>query len=340
MKKSSWFVLIMVLLLMMFVLSGCGGQSNDQPQEQGENEKTTWPEPGTTIEFSVEYSPGGGYDTYTRALAPYIEKYLPNGAKVSVVNKPGADGAIAAEYLYKSRPDGTKIQILSIPGLVVRQLVSQTNYDIENFTILGQVSSGYYVTAVRTESPFKSIDDLLKSNKEIKVGTAGMADTSAITAIIAYSKLGVDFKIIPHTGLQEATISALRGDVDVVHGPYSTILPMIKEGKLRVLLTYTKDRLEPETPIAAEIGFSELTGHIELKRPIVAAPGLDPEVAQVLKDAVWKAMSDPDFVKWGQETGNEIVPLNAEETQKSIDDLFAAYEQRIEMLQEYIQLKE
>jgi len=328
-KNKYLSVFLILCLLGACFLTACSGG--------GETETAAWPEEGTQIEFSVEYSAGGGYDTVSRGLAPYIEKYLP-GTTVSVVNMPGADGAIAAQYLYDSEPNGERIQILSVPGLVVRQLLTEESYDLTKYTLLGQVSAAYYVTAVAADSEFKTIDDLLNAGRQIKVGTAGVADTSAITAILAYSGLGIDFDLVPHEGINEAALSALRGDVDVVHGPISTLKPMIDEGQIRVLLVYTEERdpISPDTPTCSEIGHPELTGMTELKRIIAAAPDTPDEIKGPLTDAIWQAMNDPEFIAWGEETGNIVEPVSAEDTTEVMNSLFDLMSDNLELLQKYI----
>ena len=337
-RKHRLSLILFLIGLVGSVAGGCGENVLDQQRQTGGEQQTasTWPEEGTTIQFTVEYSAGGGYDAYSRGLAPYIEKYLP-GTTVTVLNKPGADGAVALNYLYRAKGDPTKIQIISLPGLAVRQLFSETQYDLSKLTWLGQIASGSYVTAVRAESPYQNIQDLLSANKQILVASAGIADTSAVTLVIAYDVLGFDFKIIPHRGMQEAVIAALRGDVDVVHATYSTILPMIKEGKIRALLAYTDQRLAsiPDTPTAAEIGYPQLTGQIELRRPVAAPPDVDPQKTAILREAIWQAMSDPGFVAWCEETEREVAPLTGTDTEKSIADLVRFFETKKNLLEKY-----
>ncbi len=327
-KKQHRFALILLLIgLVGSVAGACGGKQQTA---------STWPEEGTTIEFTVEYSAGGGYDAYSRGLAPYIEKYLP-GTTVTVVNKPGADGAVALNYLYRAKGDPTKIQMISLPGLAVRQFFFETQYDLSKLTWLGQVASGYYITAVRTESPYKNIQDLFSTDKQILVASAGVADTSAVTLITAHDALGLDFKIIPHRGMQEAIIAALRGDVDVVHATYSTVLPLIKEGKIRALLAYTDKRLAslPDTPTAAEIGYPQLSGQIELRRPIAAPPDVDPEKTAILREAIWQAMNDPGFLAWCEETEREVAPLTGTDTANSIADFVRFFETKKALFGKY-----
>ncbi|MBI4444881.1 MAG: tripartite tricarboxylate transporter substrate binding protein [Acidobacteria bacterium] len=330
-QKAKSFLVCFVWALQIFC--GFEGRSTNTAGKQGGN----WPSRGTVIEFSVEFSAGGGYDTYTRGLAPFIEKHLP-GTRVVVVNRPGADGAVALNYLYRSRGEPAKIQIVNVPGLVVRQLFGQAHYDLNQFTWLGQVSSGDYVAAARRQSPLRSAQDLLSLKRTALVATGGMADSSAITAVLAYPAMGLKFKLIPHTGMQEAIIAALRGDVDLVHAPYSGVMQMVRQGEVKVLLTFSDKRLPglTDVPTAAELGLGESSKYIRLGRPIAAPPDIPLPQANILREAIWKAMNDPGFAAWCKKTEREWAPLNSEETAKEIAELLEVFKQRREFLEKYL----
>ena len=76
---------------------------------------------GKTLRLIVGTSPGGGYDTYARAIARHMPKHLPGKPNVIVQNMPGAGSLIAANYLYNvAKPDGLTFAML-ISGLVMEQ---------------------------------------------------------------------------------------------------------------------------------------------------------------------------------------------------------------------------
>src|SRR4051812_19647971 len=76
---------------------------------------------GKTITYIVATTPGGGYDTYSRLIAQYLQKYLP-GARVLVKNVPGAGNIIGANTIYAARPDGLTIGMFNT-GLIYDQLI-------------------------------------------------------------------------------------------------------------------------------------------------------------------------------------------------------------------------
>ena len=65
--------------------------------------------PERPITMIVAYSPGGGTDVLARSFAPFIEKYLGNGASITVINKPGAGGEVGFTATAQAKPDGYTI---------------------------------------------------------------------------------------------------------------------------------------------------------------------------------------------------------------------------------------
>ena len=75
---------------------------------------------GKQVRFYTMGSPGGGYDTYMRALVPHLEKKL--GAKMLPTNEPGAGGLIAMNRTLNAPPDGLTIVLIGGEMLVTAQL--------------------------------------------------------------------------------------------------------------------------------------------------------------------------------------------------------------------------
>lgn len=110
--------------------------------------------PAKNIEFVIPVSPGGGFDTYVRAVSPVMEKHLPQSVNVVPTNVPAAGGARGAAQVFRAKPDGYTIGIFNIPGILVPQLRgdSSVQYDLTKLTWLGSFGSDEYgVTYLSTE---------------------------------------------------------------------------------------------------------------------------------------------------------------------------------------------
>lgn len=89
--------------------------------------------PERPIEMIVAYSAGGGTDTAARTLAPFIEKYLGDGASISVVNKPGAGGEIGFTELGQAEPDGYTIGFINTPNILTIPIARETRYSMGDY---------------------------------------------------------------------------------------------------------------------------------------------------------------------------------------------------------------
>ena len=167
--------------------------------------------PEKTITFIIPYKPGGGFDTYVRALAPILEKRL--GVTVVPKNMPGAGGRKGATYLYKSKPDGYRISIMNLPGKAIAAIQGKkgVGYDIRKFTWLGQIASDSYVIAVAGKSKIQSIADLKKLGRTIKPAGTGKGATSYVVSQIAGNILGLKLKLVTgYKGSSGMSIAVIR----------------------------------------------------------------------------------------------------------------------------------
>ena len=95
--------------------------------------------PEKPIEVIVGYSAGGGTDVMARTAAPFIEKYLGEGASLVVKNMPGASGQIGVTEAANADPDGYTLGTFNLPGMMARTIDREADYDRDSFTYLANV---------------------------------------------------------------------------------------------------------------------------------------------------------------------------------------------------------
>src|SRR5215218_8827751 len=95
--------------------------------------------PERPINMIVAYSPGGGTDLVARAIAPYIEKYLGNGARIVIMNRPGAGGEIGFAALAGSPPDGYTIGFINTPNVITIPIERKAQYQASQFELLANI---------------------------------------------------------------------------------------------------------------------------------------------------------------------------------------------------------
>lgn len=284
--------------------------------------------PQKNIELVVGYKPGGGFSEWALAIAPYIEKHLPNKVNVVVRHMDGAGSAIAAGYLQKAQPDGHTIAIYNVPGLAAAQLVRSTSYDLSKVTWLARLSYDDYVALVNAKSPYKSLADFKKQEKpEYIMATAGLAATATITGAVTLAKMGIKWKPLNHGGTAEAALATIRGDADLIWAPYESMQQHINSGDLRIVL-YHGDRRHPkypDAPIPGDLGMPELNESLNLNRFIGAPPGLPANVRATLEGAIKKAVEDPEFQNALKKLNKTSAYLNAKDAEKLVKETLGSY---------------
>lgn len=296
------------LLALSLVLSGCGqAGSSNQAATTGKKEEIKYPvKPITLLVWSAAGSP---VDIMARQIAKNGDKYF--GQPIVVENKTGGDGAIAMQAALSKEADGYTM-VANTRSMVTSMATSlKDTLQPEQFIDVYKVQDDPYLIAVRTESPFKSLDDVIKAAKEKpgKISMAGYGAESAQAVLGAQwvAQAGVNIKWVPFNGGSEAVVAALGGNADLVFTNISGVVSQIKAKQLRVLAISTEKRIEivPDTPTFTELGYKDFVqSHW---RGIMVKAGTPDEIVQKIYDCLSKATADPDFVSY-MKNGGLITP--------------------------------
>jgi tripartite-type tricarboxylate transporter receptor subunit TctC len=265
--------------------------------------------PTRNIQFIVPYAPGGGFDSYVRYLAPFIEQSLPHRVNIVPINITAGSGTRGISQLYRSKPDGYTIGIFDVPGMFIQQAVQgSTAYDLSKFAWIGCMGEGErYLVGVGKNSPLKSYADLqaLSAKRPVKFAVTGLEGTATAATIIGTEVLGIRRQLITgYKGSSDYIVAAVRGDCDAVISALSTMLRYTKAGQLRILASFEAHTAIRGIPDATAFGKPELD-QITVERPVGAPPGTPPELQNVLSRALAKALINPKVVAWAKE--NDIV---------------------------------
>jgi tripartite-type tricarboxylate transporter receptor subunit TctC len=289
-----------------------------------------WPE-DKPIKFIIPYGPGG-FDAYARILAPALENIL--GAVVVPENVPGAGGRIGANTVYRARPDGYTIGLWSMPGMSMPAIVGeQVRYDLEKLSWIAQLSFDGYGLAVKSNSPVHTFDDLCSLGRPATFsGQGGFTETASIATVITMAELGCPYKIV--TGYQsssQATLAVMRGDVDARVNPLGSLLPYVKSGDVRLLMTYEGEASVSGVPTVADLGHSEYA-NFGLRRVVAGPPGMPEHIRNRLSAALIEAMQSAEVQEWSGKTNNPFSPLDSQQTTRAMQDVMRFYEKYGELL--------
>ncbi|WP_235931775.1 tripartite tricarboxylate transporter substrate binding protein [Sheuella amnicola] len=257
--------------------------------------------PERPITMIIAYAPGGGTDLVARLIAPYIEKYLGNNARIIVSNKAGAGGAIGFTELAKSAPDGYTIGFLNTPNLLSIPIERQTAYTWQSFDLIGNLVDDPGAFTVQTSDPIKNLKDLVEFAKanpgKVTVGSTGVGSDDHLAMLIFAKAAGVKLTHVPYKGSGEVRGAIASGQLVVGAINVGEALQYIKGGsQLRMIgqMALKRTTLAPNVPTFAEQGFN-----IEMAslRGIAAPKGLPKDVRERLVKAVAQAAADPAFLK-------------------------------------------
>ncbi len=257
--------------------------------------------PEHAISMVVSYAPGGGTDLVARAIAPYIQKYLGDGANIVVLNRPGAGGAIGFSEIKRAKPDGYTIGFVNTPNMLTIPIERKANYHWSDFDLIGNLIDDPDGFAVSGKGDIKTLKDLEKYAKEnpgkVTVGTTGVGSDDHL-AMMKFEKLtGTQLNHVPFKGAGEVRNAIQSGQIMLAAMNVGEVLAYQKGGTdIRLLGSMSQERstLAPDVPTFKEQGYDVIMASL---RGIAAPKGLPEDIAEKLRVAVQKASADPEFIE-------------------------------------------
>jgi len=253
--------------------------------------------PSRPLRFLVGFAPGGPADSVTRLFASRLQAQL--GQTVIVENLPGAGSTLAVARLSKMAADGYAIGFAHTASLSIGpSLYKNVGYDpLENLTPVAKLCDYVNVLAVRADSPWRSLADLLAAARAqpgaLSYGSAGIGSTNHLSGELLAAKAGVKLTHVPYRGTALAINDLMGGALQFVFDAPNSAGPLAAAGKLRLLATTgrSRHRLYPDLPAIAEtVPDYEFKGWMG----VVAPPGLPPAVRQRLTRELELAAGAPD----------------------------------------------
>jgi len=284
-----------------------------------------WPN-DKPIKFIIPYSPGGGFDTIVRKVAPALEKAL--GAEVVPQNIPGAGGTKGAATVARAAPDGYTIGIYNMPGFTVSALAGKKlGFELDKVTWLGNLATSRYGIAVKGDSPIKNFKDLCGLGRPAKMSDTGASSTSSIVSKISFNLIDCPLvNVTGYKGSKGAMIAVMRGEVDATLKPVSSLKKFAKSGDLRIITTYTEKAMVDGAEATGEIGHGELSS-FNLRRLVAAPAGLPDDIRKRLSDALMEAVNSTEVQAWAAKAGVTLDPLDSEGAARMVSEIDGFYGQ-------------
>ncbi len=255
--------------------------------------------PDKPISMIVAYGPGGGTDLTARVIGPFIEKHLGGGAKIVVVNRPGAGGEIGFTALADAAPDGYTIGFINTPNVLSIPIERKTGYSWERFELLGNIVDDPGGFSVHNAGEIKTLADLVtyaKANPNtVTVGTTGVGSDDHL-AMLAFQKItGVKMTHVPFPGAAAVRTALVGRHITLGAINIGEAMQFVQSGSpFRNLgqMSVKRSDIAPDVPTFKEQGFDMEFASL---RGIAAPNGLPAEIRDRLVAAVAKAAADPEF---------------------------------------------
>lgn len=253
--------------------------------------------PERNITLIVPYGAGGGTDVTARMLARDLEAAL--GKPVTVENRAGGGGWVGWGALAKAPPDGYTIGYLNVPSMYAGYLDKQykRTETLDSFTPLMNHVLDYNIWAVKADSPFKSVKDVIEAAKKapetISVSAFGAGSDDHLAILSIQAENNVKLIIVHHKSTPEAKTAALGGHIQLLSANVSEVAEDVKAGTIRILgvMAPERSRFLPTSPTFKEQGFNQVWS---VSRGIAAPANLPPDVQAKLSAALEKTLSSKE----------------------------------------------
>jgi len=213
--------------------------------------------PARPIKFIVPITPGGSNDVLARTIAQKLTELW--GQPVTVDNKPGAGMNLGADLVAKSAPDGYTWLLGANNILVTNPHVGKTPFDVfKDFTPITQVALVPFVLVVHPSVPARNVAELVEYAKrnpdKLNFGSSGNGSPQQLASEMLNYSAGIKIQHVPYKGAVPAITDLLGGRIQVFIGAVNSLLPHIRDGKLRMLAGAGGKRFTafPELPAIAE----------------------------------------------------------------------------------------
>jgi tripartite-type tricarboxylate transporter receptor subunit TctC len=287
------------------------------------------------IEITVLFPAGSSADVTARLLADGMSKQL-GGAKVIVLNRPGAGGAIGYRYVASQKPDGYSL-VWNSNSISTTFHSGMLPFDYHAFDPVARVLVESPVLAVKADAKWKTLADLVADAKSrpkgITVGNSGAGSHTHISSVALFKATGGTVIDVPF-GQAQVVPSLLGGEVDAMMQLPAALSSYVKAGQVRLLaaLVPVRDPALPDVPTAREQGFDV---SLAAWRGIAAPKGAPGPAIASLEGAIRKTAESAEFVQACEKLGVHPAFMPARE----FGELIAREDTELARLMQLIGLK-
>jgi tripartite-type tricarboxylate transporter receptor subunit TctC len=263
--------------------------------------------PDRPIRIVIGFGPGGLADITMRLLGQKLTERT--GQQVTIENRPGAGGVVAAGAVTAAQPDGYTLFVLSSGIAISKSLLKVMPFDpVTAFAPVSTVAYFDLLVLTRAQSPLRTMNDVIAAARaspgRFNVGTINPGSTQNLSAELLRSATGVEMTIVPYRSTPEVLTALLRDDVAIAVDSYAALKAAIDDGQIRAIAATgeTRSPMQPNVPTLRELGIAaEVVGW----NALVAPAQTPPDIIAALNRHIAAIVAMPDFRQRLIELGTE-----------------------------------
>jgi len=287
---------------------------------------------GKTVTVVIGAS-GGSLEIASRIVARHLGRQLPGNPNVIVQNMTGAAHLVATNNVYNvAKPDGLTL-LAANPNVGIAQLtrVEAARFDLRRFQWLGSTGADGVALSIRSDLPYKSWDELKKADRELVVGTTGPGSNAHDFPLLLKEFAGAKFKLVSgYPANADILLAIERKEVDAWAAFATTIKLAADRGAVRplvrgrVAIPGFENLPVDETLATSAVGKAIMgirAAPLAIGRAFAAPPGTPADRVKLLREALAKAVKDPEFLEEMKKARIEVGYIPPEEVLKMFNGL-------------------
>lgn len=298
---------------------------------------------GKSIRFIVGYAPGGGYDTYTRAIARHIGRFIPGHPSAVVENMEGAGSLLAANYMFsKADPDGLTVGNFN-SGMVTQQALGSrgVRFDGRKFGWIGAPVKGFPACMIMGFTGLRTLDDVLKNSAKLKFAGTRAGASGVDLPHIMNELMGTKIKVISgYRGTSATRLAMRKREADGICSGWESmrvtaramidaqgddkLIPFIINGhmedpEVKDLPQFTQV-LKGEENVKA---FKTWANQYDFQRPLMVPPKTPKDRLEILRTGLQRTLTDPQFLAEAKSSKMLIDNVTGVEVEHIVDEVLS-----------------
>jgi len=281
-------------------------------------------------------------------VAHHLGKYLPGKPTAIIQHMPGAAHLLATNHVFNlAKPDGLTI-LAANPNVAIAQLskVEQVRFDVRKFHWLGSSGADGVMFSIRSDLPYKTFDELKKAGRELVAGTTGPGSNAHDFPLLLKEFASLNLKLVSgYPANSDVLLAVERKEVDSWSALATTIKLAADRGVVRPLVRgrvalpgYEKLPVDEDLATSSVgkslMAIKSIPGSIG--RAFAAAPGTPADRVAMLRDALAKAIKDPELIAEAKKAKISVEHIGHQQVQKGFETLLNQTPETLKEMGKYI----